>query len=182
MTLGDTAMSLELATPEPVSHLLQPIITKLYASVPIEAATALLITNDQGATSQAWLSSALGNLPNNVRWQAIDGQAFNGQPFTRQHELALVVASPDSALDDNTRKSLQLCRDLFARHTLVIKPAHSALNLTEFGFSRITNEVLGWLQTPVELWQFNLFDYKQLPDWLNSKFWANPENWDKFRW
>lgn len=34
----------------------------------------------------------------------------------------------------------------------------------------------------VEIWQFNLFDYKQLPDWLNSKFWANPENWGKFRW
>ncbi|MFI7908468.1 DUF6231 family protein, partial [Acinetobacter baumannii] len=21
-----------------------------------------------------------------------------------------------------------------------------------------------------------------VPDWFNSKFWANPENWNKFRW
>ncbi|MFE1698566.1 DUF6231 family protein, partial [Acinetobacter baumannii] len=24
--------------------------------------------------------------------------------------------------------------------------------------------------------------YKHVPDWFNSKFWANPENWNKFRW
>ena len=32
------------------------------------------------------------------------------------------------------------------------------------------------------LWQFNLYDYKQLPNWLNADYWANPENWDKHRW
>ena len=36
--------------------------------------------------------------------------------------------------------------------------------------------------TTVKLWQFNLYDYKRLPDWLNNKHWANPENWDKRRW
>ncbi|MGM7373388.1 DUF6231 family protein, partial [Acinetobacter baumannii] len=32
------------------------------------------------------------------------------------------------------------------------------------------------------LWQFNILTYKHVPDWFNSKFWANPENWNKFRW
>ncbi|MEC9444900.1 MAG: DUF6231 family protein, partial [Pseudomonadota bacterium] len=32
------------------------------------------------------------------------------------------------------------------------------------------------------LWQFNLYDYKQLPNWLNADYWANPENWGKHRW
>ncbi|MBB3106029.1 hypothetical protein FHS24_000520 [Psychrobacter luti] len=32
------------------------------------------------------------------------------------------------------------------------------------------------------LWQFNLYDYKQLPNWLNADYWANPENWGKNRW
>lgn len=31
-------------------------------------------------------------------------------------------------------------------------------------------------------WQFNLFDYKPRPQWLNAHYWANPENWGKFRW
>ncbi|MGV8865199.1 MAG: DUF6231 family protein, partial [Pseudomonas sp.] len=25
-------------------------------------------------------------------------------------------------------------------------------------------------------------DYKQVPDWLNAKFWANPENYGKYWW
>jgi len=33
-----------------------------------------------------------------------------------------------------------------------------------------------------DLYYFNIEDYKKTPDWLNSKGWANPENWDKFRW
>ena len=33
-----------------------------------------------------------------------------------------------------------------------------------------------------EFWQFNILTYKQVPDWLNARFWANPENWTKFRW
>ncbi|MFY5624612.1 DUF6231 family protein, partial [Acinetobacter baumannii] len=27
-----------------------------------------------------------------------------------------------------------------------------------------------------------ILTYKHVPDWFNSKFWANPENWNKFRW
>ncbi|PNK61682.1 DUF6231 family protein [Psychrobacter sp. FDAARGOS_221] len=36
--------------------------------------------------------------------------------------------------------------------------------------------------TKLQCWQFNLYDYKQRPDWLNAKYWANPENFDKYRW
>jgi len=36
--------------------------------------------------------------------------------------------------------------------------------------------------TDFALWQFNILTYKHVPDWFNSKFWANPENWDKYRW
>jgi len=40
--------------------------------------------------------------------------------------------------------------------------------------------------TPVgeggRLWRFDLHDYKETPDWLNPRFWAHPELWDRFRW
>ena len=32
------------------------------------------------------------------------------------------------------------------------------------------------------LFRFSLYNYKRTPDWLNSRFWANPERWDKTRW
>ncbi|ANJ66482.1 hypothetical protein A9404_02995 [Halothiobacillus diazotrophicus] len=29
---------------------------------------------------------------------------------------------------------------------------------------------------------FDIHQYKETPDWLNARHWANPQNWNKFRW
>lgn len=34
----------------------------------------------------------------------------------------------------------------------------------------------------LHLFTYDLLDYKQAPDWLNAKFWANPENFGKYWW
>lgn len=34
----------------------------------------------------------------------------------------------------------------------------------------------------LNLFTYDLLDYKQVPDWLNAKFWANPEMFGKFWW
>ena len=34
----------------------------------------------------------------------------------------------------------------------------------------------------LHLFTYDLHDYKQVPDWLNAKFWANPENFGKYWW
>lgn len=34
----------------------------------------------------------------------------------------------------------------------------------------------------LRLFTYDLRDYKQVPDWLNAKFWANPENFGKYWW
>lgn len=164
----------------PATRLLQPIITNLYTES--DDPLALLVTSQLDTDKTSWPTRLCNELPDNVQWKAVETHSFNEQKFDKQYELAVVIASIDSTYDEITRKSIQLCRDLFGRHTLVIKPVKSQLNLTAFGFSRLTNEVLMLAGEAVEIWQFNLFDYKQLPDWLNSKFWANPENWGKFRW
>ncbi len=31
-------------------------------------------------------------------------------------------------------------------------------------------------------WYFARNNYKKAPDWLNSRYWANPEKFDKYRW
>lgn len=69
-------------------------------------------------------------------------------------------------------------RDLYAEHLLVV--VHHDIDLQPYGLTPLErfNDVC---DAPV-LWQFNLYDYKALPDWFNSRFWANPENWDKHRW
>ncbi len=32
------------------------------------------------------------------------------------------------------------------------------------------------------LFTYDLREYKQVPDWLNAKFWANPQNFGKYWW
>ena len=32
------------------------------------------------------------------------------------------------------------------------------------------------------LYYFSIHDYKRTPDWLNPRFWAHPELWDRYRW
>src|SRR3989344_3600160 len=34
----------------------------------------------------------------------------------------------------------------------------------------------------LNLFTYDLLEYKQVPDWLNAKFWANPENFGKYWW
>ena len=82
-------------------------------------------------------------------------------------------------------------RDLYAAHLLVA--LDGSINLQPYGFTPfdILNEPalnisdiesITSSTTSATLWQFNLYDYKQLPNWLNADYWANPENWGKNRW
>ena len=34
----------------------------------------------------------------------------------------------------------------------------------------------------LNLFTYDLREYKQVPDWLNAKFWANPEMFGKYWW
>jgi hypothetical protein len=37
-------------------------------------------------------------------------------------------------------------------------------------------------QQVVTLYTYDVREYKQVPDWLNERFWANPENYGKYWW
>lgn len=37
-------------------------------------------------------------------------------------------------------------------------------------------------QQTLTLFTYDLLDYKQVPDWLNAKFWANPQMFGKYWW
>ena len=83
-------------------------------------------------------------------------------------------------------------RDLYAGHLLIA--TENKIDLRAYGFTPLDimdnaqddtyvyTDSLQPKKSTLILWQFNLYDYKMLPNWLNSKYWANPENWDKQRW
>ncbi len=62
----------------------------------------------------------------------------------------------------------------------------SALSFNDFiglGFKRLTiNNEGDALDEAYSYFGFDLASYNHKRSWNNSKYWANPENWNKFRW
>ena len=144
--------------------------------------TGLIIGNDTQS-----VFSQIQAIDQAVSWEAFDYQQFIAHRFAKRYDLAVIILSNDSAIDTQI---IQRCRDLFAKHCLVVQnlsePA-TGVDVASFGFSRLHEQPIvendqDHHATNYQVWQFNLFDYKHLPDWFNSKFWANPELWNKFRW
>ena len=53
-----------------------------------------------------------------VSWEAFDYQAFIAHRFAKRYDLAVIILSNDSAIDTQI---IQRCRDLFAKHCLVVQ-------------------------------------------------------------
>lgn len=113
---------------------------------------------------------------------------LNTKQLSQRYQLAcfwLPNLSPD--ILQASIPLLMRYRDLYAAHLLIV--LDSTLELRAYGFTPLN--LLGDTRLPssssnlpasLTLWQFNLYDYKRLPNWLNADYWANPENWDKHRW
>lgn len=82
-------------------------------------------------------------------------------------------------------------RDLYATRLYVLVPTGtawdgqldslwSATDLIAYGLKASARYAIDG--RPVQLFRHDLYDYKETPDWLNAKHWANPELWDKYRW
>lgn len=128
---------------------------------------------------------ALGDLPwpDNAaapEWLSLDSAA---QAALQRPRAELAIACLPTA--QNQREARQLIaalRDLLARQLLVFVPENLLEDTTLLGLGLTRQahfEVAGehW-----QAWSYDIRTYKSVPDWLNPKFWANPENWNKFRW
>lgn len=117
---------------------------------------------------------------NNLNYQFYTSNIFNEIKYNQRYDIALLLLNQQDT--EVCTQNIQRCRDLFANHTVVFVNNNLNVNLAEFGFSKFNQHFVKINQQDFSIYQFNLFDYKHLPDWFNSKFWANPELWDKFRW
>ncbi|NNM51615.1 MAG: hypothetical protein HKM02_05225 [Pseudomonadales bacterium] len=99
--------------------------------------------------------------------------------FKERADLALLYGRPTGQSDTALRQLLAEARDLLARHVLIF--------LNEADSQLIHPDALGYTQLAQHdsgmcVWTFDILTYKQVPDWLNARFWANPENWGHYRW
>ena len=102
----------------------------------------------------------------------------------KRYDLALLV---DCLEHLPKRTGLELVggiRNLNANRVAVLADlAASGWEDTDFySLALQANERFQREEQVLGLFSYDLRDYKQVPDWLNAKFWANPEMFGKYWW
>ena len=116
-------------------------------------------------------------------WQYCSVNEMLNLPFTGRYDLAVVNLYKQDLKDKSEQEIAQVLvrlRDLFAKKILVLTDQDFEKRLRALGFSCLVENKDQ--DQDLQVWQFNILNYKHVPDWFNSKFWANPDNWNKYRW
>lgn len=94
-------------------------------------------------------------------------------------ELGIVADLLESRPARAAAQGLGRLRDIYThRFWLIVSPTAAWTNADLIGYGLKRAGRFGdW-----RLYRFNIHDYKDVPDWLNSRYWANPERWGKARW
>ncbi len=120
----------------------------------------------------------------NEQWYYCSLKQLVSLPFTQRYDLAIINifnGDKEAILTPiNLNFALVKLRDLWARQVIVLSPSVYASQLHTLGFIRILSKPTQ--EQGIDIWQFNIKNYKPVPDWLNAKFWANPELWNQYRW
>lgn len=118
-----------------------------------------------------------------IRWAYFNVTELLSLPFTQRYDLGFVVLDNTemSGLSDVTKAQfLVKLRDLMAKKLVVVATEQDNKLMRSLGFTQLIEKSAQG--NDLAIWQFNILNYKHVPDWFNSKYWANPENWNKFRW
>lgn len=117
-------------------------------------------------------------------------KALTQLPEIGRVDFALVAETLERLSKTDAGALLARLRDLHAGRFVAVVPLGDAWpnnasrwtrdELMAYGLQRIAEypEAHGALV----LFFFDITQYKQTPDWLNSQYWAHPERFDKFRW
>lgn len=103
---------------------------------------------------------------------------------TQRYDLALVADCLEHLPKRTGLELLGGLRNLNANRLVVLIDLEAAgWQITDF--YALALQVNGRFQRDSQtltLFTYDLLDYKQAPDWLNAKFWANPSLFGKFWW
>lgn len=129
----------------------------------------LLLVADAPAPMPDWLSATLST------------EEILGGARPPRRTCALLV-TPWLAADRRDAVIARL-RDLLLEEFFIAHPGDAVEQARRMGALGLRCEAM--YQHGGQTWGLNHFDartYKKTPDWLNSRHWANPGLWGKFRW
>ncbi len=111
------------------------------------------------------------------------------QADSRRHDFGLIAGFLEQVDKETGSTVLARVRDVLVRRLCVVvedlqgedrEVQWSNAEMAALGFSFLGRfEIEG---RELELYGFDIANYKQTPDWLNAQHWANPERWNKDRW
>ncbi|MBE9533296.1 MAG: hypothetical protein IMF04_04165 [Proteobacteria bacterium] len=97
--------------------------------------------------------------------------------------LAIISDIIESMTKEHAIEWLAMVRNRHARSLIIIvdstKPNEQPWQLADYlalGLNKIADH------KQYQLFAYAIESYRPKRDWLNSRFWANPENFDKYRW
>jgi len=136
-----------------------------------------------GAAAEDCLRTGLGAGPP-AEWECLAGAQLSARlARLGRFDLAYVAGVLEDLPRAEAARLLARLRDVHARHLVVLVPdavgEWDEAALRAYGLRPSAHQPEGG---DGRLYEFDLYDYKETPDWLNARYWAHPELWDKYRW
>ena len=98
-------------------------------------------------------------------------------------DLAIISEITDTLDKSHAMQWLGLIRNYYAKHIIVIAEKDPA---SQQGWQLADYLAMGMKQVGSSeqhhVFSYAIENYQPKREWLNSQFWANPENFDKYRW
>ena len=129
------------------------------------------------------ISSFCASHPQSSLWHA-DAAALPEQAAAQRFDLAIVA---DCLEHLPKRQALELVAGIrnLNSNRLAVMVDLNACDWHEadfFSLAMQAGECFEREGQTLTLFTYDLYDYKQIPDWLNAKFWANPQHFGKYWW
>ncbi len=101
-----------------------------------------------------------------------------------QVDVAVISDLTETLDRDNGQQWLGSLRNLYAPHIILISdPQKAEENGWAFAdFLALGLEHFAGSEEGLQVFSYAIEDYQPHHDWLNARFWANPENFGKYHW
>lgn len=102
------------------------------------------------------------------------------EPIKSICDLALFIGPSPTITSSAVLQNIVAARDRWAKQVLIILlDPHERLKTDQlfFGLGFTRRPMCNFPEEEISVYGFSISNYKKTPDWLNAKYWANPERW-----
>ena len=143
-----------------------------------------------GPAGQELFTSYLAGCPECSLQECISVPTLEQLDGYGRYDLVFVSHVLESMPKSQAEQLIARLRDLLCERLIIVLPigkdwpGHAShwqqTDMLGLGFSRVAK--FQYKQHLVHIYAFDIASYKTTPEWLNSKYWANPEMFDKYWW